>query len=72
MYVQLVHLFSRRGIIADLRNRLSREGVANDGGSTTSIADLAALQQHLPKLAGPGVAQVRLPRETGGHTAPLR
>lgn len=30
------------------------------------ITDLATLQQHLPELAGPGVAQAWLPREIGG------
>ena len=29
------------------------------------ITDLAALQQHLPELAGPGVAQAWLPRVIG-------
>ena len=54
------------------RSRLSGEGGADEGGSSARITDLAALQQHLPELAGPGVAQAGLPGETGGHTAPLR
>jgi len=33
------------------------------------ITDLAALQQHFPELAGPGVAQAGLPGEIGGHAA---
>ena len=54
-------------------------GIAHEGkvepttvGVPQGSPDLAALQQHLPELAGPGVAQAGLPGETGGHTAPLR
>ena len=37
-------------------------------GVPQGSTDLAALQQHLPELAGPGVAQAGLPGETGAAT----
>ena len=43
------------------RGRLSGKSGADNGGSPARITDFAALQQHLPELAGPGVAQAGLP-----------
>ena len=56
----------------DVLREAWRQGGADDGGSPARVTDFTALQQHLSQLAGSGVAQTRLPGETGGCTAPLR